>query len=259
MAYKKLKYWFDEELVNQLSEKLQSVDSSFDHKEFKKNAPKGLEKLELKDRVEKIADGFHSSFRGEYQKAVSSLIKILGPENDNETGMFKEYYWIMPIAKYVEKYGLDYFDESMIALKEITKRNTSEYAVRPFIEKHFNKTIKILKQWSVDPNKHVRRLSSEGIRPRLPWAKKLDIFIENPEPIIPILNNLKDDKSKYIQKSVANCINDILKDNFETGKKIIENWSDGEMGKERKWIIKHALRNLLKADNLWAKEIVGIK
>ena len=127
----------------------------------------------------------------------------------------------------------------------------------PTIEKDLKKTMQQMMIWSVNPNKHVRRLSSEGVRPRLPWAKKLDIFIENPKPIIPILNNLKDDPSKYVQKSVANCINDILKDNYDVGKELIESWNEKQISKERKWIIKHALRNLLKENNNWAIEMTN--
>lgn len=184
-------------------------------------------------------------------------MKILGPENEEETGMFTNYYWIMPIAKYVEKYGLDNFEPSIKAIEEITKRNTGEYTIRPFIEKYPDKTLKVMLKWSTDSNKHVRRLSSEGLRPRLPWAKKLQRFIEEPKPILPILNNLKDDPSKYVQKSVANCVNDILKDNPTVGKNLIEEWNTPNSSKARKWIIKHALRNLVKQDNDWAKQMIA--
>ncbi len=256
MAYKKLKYWFDENLAELLSEKILVEDSSFNAKEFIQNVARDLKPLELKDRVEKIADGLFSSFGGDYEKGLIHLIRILGPENEKETGMFSEFYWIMPIAKFVEKYGLDHFEDSMNAIEEITKRNTGEYAIRPYIEKHQKETLKQMKEWSFNSNTHVRRLSSEGVRPRLPWAKKLDVFIRNPKPIIPILNNLKDDKSKYVQKSVANCINDILKDNFEIGKGLIESWHSDRIGRERRWIIKHSLRNLIKSKNEWAIEII---
>ena len=86
-----------------------------------------------------------------------------------------------------------------------------------------------------------------------PGPKKLDTFIDDPQPIIPILDNLKDDPSNYVQKSVANCINDILKDNYQIGKEIIERWNTNGIGKERKWIIKHALRNLIKSKDTWAQ------
>ena len=250
MTFKKLKYWFDKELAVLLADKISAVNPSFKKGAFIITIDKGIQELELKDRVEYIADVFYKEFK-EYEKGISILMQILGPENEEETGMFKEYYWIMPIAKFVEKYGLDNFDISMKAIEEITKRNTGEYAIRPFLEKYPKKTIKVLLQWSKNKNKHVRRLASEGGRPRLPWASKLQQFIDNPELLLPILENLKDDSSKYIQKSVANCINDILKDNYTIGKLLINGWVTNAT-KERKWIMKHALRNLLKRDDKWA-------
>ena len=104
--------------------------------------------------------------------------------------MFTNFYWVMPIAKYVEKYGLDDFDVSMNDLEEITKRNTDEYAIRPFQEVYPEKTLMQMKAWSLDKNKHLRRLASEGLRPRLPWATKIQVFIDDPTPLLPIVENL---------------------------------------------------------------------
>lgn len=255
MAYKQLKLWFDQDLAELLADKLVMEGVPFDKTAFVHLAAQELEGLELKARVESMADALYHHLPYEYPEAVLKLVAILGPENEKETGMFKEFYWVMPLAKYVEKYGLEYFDASMEAIYEITKRNTGEYTIRPFLEKYPEKTLATMLKWSKDENKHVRRLASEGVRPRLPWASKLDQFIVDPSPILPILENLKDDSSKYVQKSVANCINDILKDNLEIGKTWIENWTPSAT-KERKWIIKHALRNLLKADDTWAHGIV---
>jgi 3-methyladenine DNA glycosylase AlkC len=252
MAYKKLKLWFDVELTQRLSKKLAEQNPTFPSAEFVNRLEKDLDPLELKGRVERIADEFHWAFDEDFTRGARELVQILGPENEKETGMFTDYYWVMPIAAYVEKYGLDHWSESMYALEEITKRNTSEYAIRPFIKKHFDKTMHQMVKWSLNENKHLRRLASEGVRPRLPWAKKLETFVNDPRPILPILNNLKDDTSKYVQKSVANCLNDILKDNQEIGKEVIQAWSQGNMGKERKWIVKHALRNHIKAQEPWA-------
>lgn len=256
MAYKKLKFWFDKELAILLADKINSVYPPFDLNGFVESIDLKVQILELKDRVEVIADELHANLTGSYPRNVQLLTQILGPENNDETGMFTNYYWIMPIAKYVEKYGRDHFDLSMNTIAEITKRNTGEYAIRPYIEMYPEKTLKVMLGWSGDENFHVRRLSSEGVRPRLPWAKKLDIFIENPAPIIPILDNLKDDTSKYVQKSVANCVNDILKDNPQIGKEIIEKWRN-QPTNERGWIIKHSLRNLLKQRDDWALKIVN--
>ncbi|MBO6571912.1 3-methyladenine DNA glycosylase [bacterium] len=256
MPYKPLKLWFDKELAEQLSEKLISVRSDFNSTSFIKKVATGVDGLELKDRVELIADELNNHLEDDYPKQVEVLLQIIGPENDEETGMFKEYYWMMPIAKFVEKYGLDHFDISMRAIEEITKRNTGEYAIRPFIEKYPEQTMARMRIWSLDSNKHIRRLSSEGGRPRLPWATKLQMFIDDPNPLFPILENLEDDPSKYVQKSVANCLNDILKDNPEVAKKIIEKWSI-DATKDRIWIIKHALRNLRKKNDEWALSLIN--
>lgn len=256
MAFKQLKLWFDKELAKLLSDKIIKIDSEFDTLSFIKKVDAGVQPLELKDRVELIADELHLHLGKSYSENMGTLSQILGPENEEETGMFSNFYWIMPIAKYVEKYGLDDFEISMVAIMEITKRNTSEYTIRPFIEKYPEKTIHQMLKWSVHENFHIRRLASEGGRPRLPWASKLDMFIENPSPLLPILENLKDDSSKYVQKSVANCINDILKDNTEIAKGLIEDWNQNPT-KERTWIIKHALRNLLKKEDAWAISIVN--
>ena len=255
MAHKKLKYWFDKDLAILLSEKIREHCESFNAQGFIREVADGTKNLELKDRVEFIADQLRVNLPTDFIQALNILLQILGPENENETGMFSEYYWIMPIAKYVEKYGLNQFPESINAIKEITKRNTGEYCIRPFIEKYPDKTLAVLEEWSHDPNVHLRRLSSEGLRPRLPWAKKIDRFIDNPKPVLEILNNLKDDDSKFVQKSVANNLNDILKDNYEIGMKTIRKWSKGA-NRNRRWIIKHALRNQIKKGNTEAERII---
>ena len=255
MAYKQLKLWFDIALAERLVSKIIQVKPDFDSPTFRKLLIDRIDNLELKDRVEVFADALHQSFDDTFANNIQILVKILGPENEKETGMFKEFYWIMPVAKYIEKYGLNDFDVSMQAIEEVTIRNTAEYAIRPFIKQYPEKTMKRMERWSKDENKHIRRLASEGARPRLPWAQKLDQFIINPNPILPVLNNLKDDTSKYVQKSVANCLNDILKDNPSIAKEVIQKWN-ADATKERKWIIKHALRNLLKHNDEWAQAIV---
>ena len=253
--YKKIKYYFDEELAVLLVEKIKEKFPSFNEDEFIKKISLSVDELELKARVEVFADSLHELLPKDYKNSVSILLKILGPENKKETGMFSEGYWLMPIAFFVEKYGIDDFDTSINAIYEITKRHTGEYAVRPFLVKYSKKMLSVMKKWSKDKNVHVRRLSSEGVRPRLPWAKRLGQFIESPELILPILENLKEDESKYVQKSVANCLNDILKDNYETAMNVLKKWSKSN-NKNTKWIVKHALRNEIKKENPGALKLV---
>lgn len=255
MAYKKLKYWFDKALATRLAEKIEPNLKNFSAQRFIEDIGAGISGLELSARVELFADTLREHLPGEYPKALGILMEILGPENEQETGMFTEGYWLMPVAKFVEKYGLDHFAESIDAIQEITKRNTGEYCIRPFLERYPEKTLAVMQAWSLDENVHVRRLASEGIRPRLPWAKKLDQFIADPRPVLPILENLKDDKSMFVRKSVANNLNDILKDNYQIGMKILISWSK-DAPPDRRWIIKHALRNQIKRGNTEAIRLV---
>ena len=141
-------------------------------------------------------------------------------------------------------YGEEHFQISIDFSKELTKRFTSEYCMRPLIKKYPEASLKILYDWSKDDNERVRRLSSECLRIRLPWAKKLYTALEYFEMYVEILTNLKDDKDKYIQKSVANNLNDLYKENPEKFYDIINKWQDGQISKECEWIIKHGSRNI---------------
>lgn len=116
--------------------------------------------------------------------------------------------------------------------------------MRLLIREYPEKSISVLKDWSKDKNERVRRLSSECLRIRLPWAKKLNTALEYFEDYFIILSNLKDDDDKYIQKSVANNLNDLYKENPEKFKFIVDSWTEESMSKNTKWIIKHGSRNV---------------
>ena len=253
---KKLKLWFDIDLAKDLEKKIIKVESSFNNKQFLKEVKSQIEPLELKPRIKVFGDAIHNNLPGNYKSKITTLLKILGPENPNETGMFKEYYWILPIAQIVEDHGLDDFKLSTDAMKEITKRSTGEWAIRPYLNKYPKKSEKKMLEWAKDKNFHVRRLASEGIRINLPWAKKFDQYIDNPQPIIEIITLLKDDKSKYVQKSVANSINDLLKVNYAVAIDLLKKWSKNP-SKQCLWIIKHALRNLIKKEDKEALQILS--
>lgn len=147
----------------------------------------------------------------------------------------------MPVGKFVEKYGLDYYRDSILTIEEITKRNTGEYAIRPFIRKYPKQTLKQMKKWSKSKNFHLRRLASEGLRPKLPWAAKLELFIENPEPVFEILELLKEEPIKFVQKSVANHLTDYIKVNPVAAADLIRKWKTND-NRHTQWIIKHASR-----------------
>jgi len=253
--YKQLKYYFDKDLAVLLADKICSVYSDFRKKTFVKDVALGVREQELKQRAATIADALFRQLPADYSVAVKILTEILGPENKKETGMFTHGYWLMPVAYYVEKYGIEHFQESIRFIEEITKRHTGEYAIRPFLMTYPQKTLKIMNRWSKSKNTHVRRLASEGLRPRLPWAKKLTIFSDNPSSIIRILENLKSDKSGYVRKSVANNLNDFLKKNYPYTISVLKRWSRNA-SEETRWIITHALRNEMKKHNQEAVNLV---
>ncbi|MBL4681135.1 MAG: hypothetical protein JKY88_10500 [Pseudomonadales bacterium] len=253
--YKKLKYYFDQELGLLLAKKIKVYYPKFKTRPFVKVIQSSVEELELKQRVELIADALFRQLPANYHDALDILIKILGPENAKETGMFTEGYWLMPVAFYVEKYGLDHYEESMHFVEEVTKRSTGEYTIRPFLLARPEETLAIAMNWSNNKNSHIRRLASEGLRPRLPWAKKITIFSQDPTPVISVLENMKSDPSAYVRKSVANNLADFLKENYEYIISVLIKW-EANASKETQWIIKHALRNEIKKENPIALQLV---
>ena len=234
---------FGESLALLLAEKISSVYKKFDAKGFVLSVKKEVEGKTYTQRVEAIADILKEYLPENYTDALAILMQILGPENQEETGMFTNFYWLMPVGKFIEKYGLNNFSESIHAIEEVTKRNTGEYAIRPFIRKYPQKTIKIMQKWSKSKNFHLRRLASEGSRPKLPWSTKLDVFIDNPEPVFMILGNLMEDDVKFVQKSVANNITDYLKVNNSVAVEFIKKHQKSD-NKNTQWIIKYAARKI---------------
>jgi 3-methyladenine DNA glycosylase AlkC len=240
---KSITKWFGDNLAKLLADKIKTVYMDFDIEKYIKIIKRECRNLSYTKRIELHADVLRELLPQSYPKAIKILVEILGNENPKETGMFTDFYWVMPIGKFVENYGLDDFDISIQAIEEITKRNTGEYAIRPFIRKYPQKTIKIMQKWSKSKNFHLRRLSSEGARPKLPWSTKLDTFIENPEPVLKILENLIEDDVKFIQKSVANNITDYLKVNKSVAVEFIKKHQKSN-NKNTQWILKYATRKI---------------
>ncbi|GIM55544.1 DNA alkylation repair protein [Capnocytophaga cynodegmi] len=232
---------FGANLAELLAEKINRVYPDFNSKNFIKDTGNKVIGQTYTQRIITIADLLKNYLSADYKEALRVLFSILGEENPNQTGMFTHYYWILPIGKFVERYGINHFTLSMNAIEEITKRNTGEYAVRPFIRKYPEKSLEIIEKWAKSPNFHLRRLASEGLRPKLPWASKLDTFVENPAPVFQILELLKDDEIMFVKKSVANHLTDWLKVNKEAVLPLIHRWKTFE-NPHTQWIIKRATR-----------------
>ncbi len=190
---------------------------------------------ELKQRMRQITNCMYAFLPKDYQQATGILMKT------SKHFMGFEY---MCFPEYAELYGLEQFELSIKLLEYLTQYSSSEFAVRPFIIKYEKKMMQVMETWAESKNEHVRRLATEGCRPRLPWAMALPVFKKDPTAVIKILEKLKDDSSLYVRRSVANNLNDIAKDHPNLVAKIATKW----LGKteERDWLVKHACRTLLK-------------
>ena len=242
-----LKNLYNKQLITNLGVKISKYHTAFDEKAFARSVfDKDWKQKELKQRMRHIADCLHLHLPGNYKNTIN----ILKPVSAQFSGF--EY---MFFQDYVECYGLDDFETSMPALEHFTKHSSSEFAVRAFILQDEKRMMKQMLDWARSDNHHVRRLASEGCRPRLPWAVALPPFKENPKPVLKILKILMKDDSEYVRRSVANNLNDISKDNPETVLRWAEQWLDNN--KETDWIIKHACRSLLKKGDTQALSLFG--
>lgn len=241
---KKLKDYYDRIYLEELAHKFLTVTTHFEEKKFLELTQNQLEALEFMQRQELIAKALHESLHLDYVNKLAIFSRILGKALRGNSGAFQKGWWLWPIGKYVELYGDEFFDESIAFSKELTKRFTSEYCMRPLIKKYPKKSLVILKTWSKDEHERVRRLSSECLRIRLPWAKKLYTALDYFEDYFCLLSNLKDDEDKYIQKSVANNLNDLYKEDEDKFYFVINTWKSELLSKECEWIIKHGSRNV---------------
>lgn len=240
----KVKDYYNVLYLEELAGNIGEATDKFNKDKFFDLTKSTIEELEFNQRQELVAKALHEAFDAKYSDIIAVFTKILGDELRGNSGAFTEGWWLWPIGKYVELYGDEYFDVSIAFSKELTKRFTSEYCMRPLIKKEPDKALKILKDWSKDEHERVRRLSSECLRIRLPWAKKLFTALEYFDDYFEILSNLKDDRDKYIQKSVANNLNDLYKEDPDKFYLIIDTWKKENISKECEWVIKYGSRNV---------------
>ncbi len=196
----------------------------------------GWEALELKGRMRRITESLGSVLPNDYLAALDVLEDIA----DSCRGF---PYMFFP--DFVERYGLAHWDRSIRAMEKFTPLSTAEFAVRPFLVQDLDKMMRQMEKWSEHPDEHVRRLASEGCRPRLPWGAGVPALKRNPAPIWPILEKLKADPSEYVRRSVANNLNDISKDHPEQVIERIRMWQ----GRDPKtdWISRNGSRGLIRA------------
>ncbi len=245
------KNFFNPAMVALMAHHFHRVETTFDKTAFETIALKDFDTLELKQRSTQIREALEACLPADYRRACALMLDALHPETGidlSNTSMDEQGIrgWaIMPMCDYVACRGLTDFDFSMDVLREMTGQFSAEFAVRTFLLADPPRALQHVKAWTGDENYHVRRLASEGTRPRLPWSFQLPGFIADPAPVLEILEALKDDSHEYVRRSVANNLNDIAKDNPGIVAGIAENWlKSADTNRTR--LVKHACRTLIK-------------
>jgi len=245
-----LKDLLDREAIDCLAHNLTLALPSFDAEAFQVLARTDLAPLGILQRGQHLARVLRTYLPKRYDDAIAVLLRSLTAPHSETADLGLGVFFYLPHTCFVGTYGLDAehnggkdpFSTSMRAQYELTRRFTAEFSIRPFLIRWPERTLAQLLQWTRDPDPHVRRLCSEGTRPRLPWATRIPGLVKDPSPVIPLLEKLKDDADLYVRRSVANHVGDIAKDHPDLAFQLCERWLDGASA-ERKWLIRHAVRH----------------
>jgi len=247
------------DVARQMGRHLTRVWPEFDRKRFERLAITGLNELAFKARARHLSTALSHTLPSSFPKAADVLqasLKVvpqprhthdpdkeLGLLSTDDTGLAGWALW--GFGEYVATHGMAHPERALKALHAITQRFTAEFAIRPFIVQHQDLTLATLAKWSDDPSAHVRRLVSEGSRPRLPWGLRLQSLVLDPTPTLPLLLKLQDDPSEYVRRSVANHLNDIAKDHPH----LVADWVNTHLpdaSEARRKLLRHACRSLIK-------------
>jgi 3-methyladenine DNA glycosylase AlkC len=251
-----LKNHFGPAIPQQIAAMVAAVHPPFNTRAFLRDALDGYLALELMPRGRHIARALHRHLPSDYPRAIKILLDSLAVPYAKPTYEAMAAFFFLPHVSFVAEFGLDHFEESMRAQHVLTQRFTAEFSIRPFLERHTERTLARLREWTTDPSEQVRRLVSEGTRPRLPWASRLRAFQQDPRPVLALLELLKDDPALYVRRSVANNLNDIGKDHPALLVSTARRWmKDAE--EERRWVIRHALRSAVKQGDPAALAVLG--
>lgn len=253
-----LKTFFSPALVKRLARSLASAAPSFPESAFVRDASRGLASLELLDRGRHIMKAMRVHLPANYAEAIAVILRSLGsPHTSDELeGVGMAPFFYLPHTMFVAEHGLEHFDLSMRAQHELTRRFTCEFSIRAFLERYPDKTLAVMEKWVRDKSPHVRRLVSEGTRPRLPWAPRVRWLEAQPERVLPLLEALKDDPSSVVRRSVANHLNDLSKSDPDRVAALARRWLRGASA-ERRALVEHSLRSSVKRGHAGSLEVLG--
>ncbi|RVI79731.1 DNA alkylation repair protein [Sinorhizobium meliloti] len=245
-----LKNLFSPELVGCMAGHLKRRHPKADEVTFAATVLQELPRLELKERAQLIADQLIRVLPTDAGERHASLLSMLHPDEHEHANATSDAdglcgWAVLPMTLVVGQHGLADFRGGLEALREMTKRFSSEFGVRYFLIEDQSTALDIMSRWIADPNRHVRRLVSEGTRPRLPWAMQLPALVRDPAPVLPLLQALRDDPEPYVRRSVSNHLNDIAKDHPGLVADLVEKWIVSA-SPDRRSLLRHACRTLIK-------------
>jgi 3-methyladenine DNA glycosylase AlkC len=250
-----LKNRYGPEIPRRIARMIAQVHPAFPQAAFLRDALDGYEALELMPRGRHIARALRKHLPQDVPAALDILLASLDAPRGDGGGPLASFLYL-PHTVYVAEYALGHFEHAMRAQHALTQRFTAEFSIRPFIDRYPERTLARLREWTRDPSPHVRRLVSEGTRPRLPWAPRLRALQRDPRPALELLELLKDDPELYVRRSVANHLNDIGKDHPALLNTVAKRWLKGA-SPERAWIVRHALRSAIKRGDPGALAVSG--
>lgn len=259
-----LKYLLNHSVPPRIATMVRSAWRGFDTAGFLRQIEPGYESLELMARGQRIADALHAHLPAQVPRALAILVDSLDApmgltaagEPDAGDRPYSAFLYL-PHSLYIGTQGLAHFDAAMAAQHALTQRFTAEFCIRPYLQHHRDATLAQLKTWAQDDNAHVRRLVSEGTRPRLPWATRLPALQKNPLLAMPLLGTLKDDPASYVRRSVANHLGDIAKDHPELAVATARNWLH-RASPAREALVRHGLRFLVKRGDTQVLDVLGV-
>jgi 3-methyladenine DNA glycosylase AlkC len=250
-----LKDFFGQRVVRGIARSLKRAHPVFAERAFIEASLDGLDQHELLARGWHITEAMRRYLPSPFEAAGRVLLDALAHDIDHPGSAMAPFRYL-PHVFFVQKYGLDDFELAMRLQYELTQRFSAEFSIRPYLERYPDATLARLRVWASDPNEHVRRLVSEGTRPRLPWAARVRAFLDDPTPVLSLLELLKDDTARYVQRSVANNLNDIAKDHPDVVVATCRRWLQAP-GPGTAYIVRHALRSLVKRGHPGALRAVG--
>ncbi len=243
---KKIKDYYDESAAELLAAKITAVYPEFSGTDFVREVVPQLADAVFSRRQDIFATALEGFLPADYAESLSILSSILGPPLDEPEGMFVHGWWLWPVGRYVERNSLRDHALSLSFVHELTRRFTGEFAIRPLLKAEPETTLEVLASWATEDDVHVRRCASEGMRINLPWAKKLTVALDHFDRFRAVLELLKDDPERFVQKSVGNNLNDLMKVAPEKARSIIDDWEIGDPTPQRRWIIRHGSRSVKK-------------